>query len=132
MSNAQHMGEKLKQMAAAKGWRLIDVARAFDVKPPSVYDWYAHGRIAKKHYPKLLELFDKPLQWWLDIPEASKVHEARESAPSYSADERHKALVALFDALPSKEQDDLMRSLEAKKLHYDAIVDELIARRLVA
>lgn len=42
---------------------------------------------------------------------------------------RHQALMNLIDSLPLSEQDDLMRSLEAKKQHYEKIVSEFLARR---
>lgn len=123
-----HMGAKLKQEAERLGLKPAQVADKFGVKAPSVYDWYEHGRIHKKHYPTLVEMSGKPIQWWLDFPkEDLKVAEER---PLYlEPDRRHQVLLELFDGLPSKEQDDLIRTLTEKKHHYDSVVEELLLRR---
>ena len=131
MENTGHIGAKLKQEAERLGLKPAQVAEKFGVKPPSVYDWYEHGRIHKKHYPTLVELSGKPLQWWLDFPsEGTKVAEV---AASYSSqDPRHKVLLNLFEGLPAKDQDELIRTLTEKKQHYDAVIEELMQRRSAA
>jgi len=131
MKKQEHMGVKLKQEAERLGLKPAQVAELFDVKPPSVYDWYAHGRIHKKHYPKLAEISGKPLTWWLDFPEES-IQAAEEQAPYAGTDPRHKILLQLFEGLPAKEQDELIRTLTEKKQHYDQVIDELLARRNAA
>jgi len=131
MNNQGHMGEKLKEEAERLGLKPAQVAKVFDVKPPSVYDWYEHGRIHKKHYPTLVEWSGKPLSWWLDIPiDSARV--AEEPTAYGTKDHRHDILIQLFDGLPSKEQDDLIRTLTEKKQHYDAVVNELLLRRNAA
>jgi len=123
-----HMGTKLKQEAENLGLKPAQVAERFGVKPPSVYDWYEHGRIHKKHYPMLVEMFGKPIEWWLDFPN-EELHAAEERAPYVNVDHRHKVLLSLFDGLPSKEQDELIRTLTEKKQHYDSVIEELLTRR---
>lgn len=60
-----HLGHKLKQVMEAKGITNAEVARYFGVAPPTVSsDWLKHGRIAKKHYKKLVELSGLPYEWW--------------------------------------------------------------------
>lgn len=106
-----------------------EVAEFFGVKPPSVYDWYEHGRIHRKHYQKLVELSGKPLSWWLEMPELM----VSESIPRYGADDpRHSTLLLLFDGLPAKDQDELIRTLTEKKQHYDSVIEELLSRRNAA
>lgn len=125
------MGAKLQQEAENKGLKPKDVAKIFDVKPPSVYDWYENGRIHKKHFLTLVEWSGKPITWWLDFSE--NTHQAAEEPAFYgSGDPRHKVLLDLFEGLPAKDQDDLIRSLTEKKQHYDAVVDELMLRRSAA
>lgn len=128
MQNAHHMGVKLRQEAIRLGLKPAQVAEVFGVKPPSVYDWYEHGRIHKKHYPTLVEWSGKPLQWWLDFPETS-IGVEQTPAPYFGADPRHRILLELFEGLPAKEQDDLIRTLTEKKQHYDAVIEELLNRR---
>ena len=128
---AMHMGAKLKQEAERLGLKPAQVAEKFGVKPPSVYDWYEHGCIHKKHYPSLVEMSGKPIQWWLDFPKED--FEVAEDRPPYvEPDRRHQVLLNLFDGLPSKEQDDLIRTLTEKKQHYDSVIEELLHRRNAA
>lgn len=64
-STDDHLGHKLKQAMELKGVRNIDVANAFDVKPPTVSsDWIKHGRIGKQHYQRLVDYFGLPYEWW--------------------------------------------------------------------
>lgn len=128
MKKVRHMGVKLQQEAERLGLKPAQVAELFDVKPPSVYDWYEHGRIHKKHYPKLVEMSGKPLTWWLDFPEGS-IQVAQEQALYVGTDPRHQILLQLFEGLPAKEQDELIRTLTEKKQHYDEVIDELLKRR---
>lgn len=131
MSEEKHMGAKLQQEAKDRGLKPAQVAEVFGVKPPSVYDWYEHGRIHQKHYPKLVEWSGKPITWWLDFPR-EKHAVAEETAPYGGEDPRHKVLLELFEGLPAKEQDELIRTLTEKKQHYDAVIKELLERRNAA
>jgi len=83
MENQPHMGKKLQREAELRGMKPKDVAAIFGVQPPSVYDWYDHGRIAKRHYPKLVEWSGRSLAWWLDVPEDAK-HTAQEPKRLYA------------------------------------------------
>ena len=125
------MGVKLKQEAKRLGLKPAQVAEVFGVQPPSVYDWYEHGRIHKKHYPKLVELTGKPLQWWLDFSE-EHIKAAQEQRFYVGENPRHIVLLDLFEGLPAKEQDELIRTLTEKKQHYDSVIDELLRRRNAA
>ena len=132
MEKQTHMGEKLQQETKRLGLKPAQVADFFGVKPPSVYDWYAHGRISKKHYPKLVELTNKPLTWWLDFPNDTS-HTSEPLPPTYAdIDPRQKILLDLFEGLPGKEQDELIRTLTEKKQYYDAVIEEFLARRNAA
>lgn len=131
MEKPTHMGAKLKQEAERLGLKPAQVAELFGIKPPSVYDWYEHGRIHKKHYVKLVELSGKPLTWWLAMPEDT--HEVTQDIPPYTnEDPRHAILLSLFDGLPKKEQEELIRTLTEKKQHYDSVIEELLSRRNAA
>jgi len=131
MEKPIHMGVKLKEEAERLGLKPADLAKKFGVKPPSVYDWYEHGRIHKRHYPTLVTVFGRNIEWWLELCDAAPaVHEDR---PIYNTpDPRHHVLLDLFDGLPSKEQDDLIRTLTEKKQHYDSVIEELLSRRNAA
>lgn len=60
-----HLGHKLKQVIDTKGVTQAEVARYFGVAGPTVSaDWLKYGRIAKKHYKKLVEFSGLPYEWW--------------------------------------------------------------------
>ena len=80
MENRVHMGKKLQCIAEERRLKPKDVAVFFGIKPPSVYDWYEHGRIAKKHYDKLVEFSGKPITWWLDMGGPTAKHAVKEPA----------------------------------------------------
>lgn len=61
----EHIGDRLRREMDARGMTPTEVAAAFDVKNPSVYDWMKFGRIAKKHIPKLVEVFGHSANWWI-------------------------------------------------------------------
>lgn len=85
------MGKKLQQIAENRRLKPKDVAVFFDVKPPSVYDWYEHGRISKKHYQKLEEFSGKPITWWLNMLDET----ATTSTPPLTAQEPRPVLQAV-------------------------------------
>jgi len=131
MQKTSHIGDRLKTEAERLGLKPLQVAEFFGVKAPSVYDWYDHGRIHKKHYLRLVELSGKPLSWWLDL--RTEGHQVAEHQSDYAdADPRQRILLELFEGLPSKEQDELIQTLTQKKQHYDAVIEELLARRHAA
>ena len=128
MTADRHMGSKLQYEAHRRGLKPAQVAAIFDVKPPSVYDWYQNGRIHQRHYAKLVEWSGKPITWWLDLPEAENKVSEPEAVYTVRPN-RHKELIELFDGLPRQEQDALMQSMAEKKRLYDEIFEELLTRR---
>ena len=88
------------------------VAAAFHVSQPSVSEWLKHGRVAKKHIPKLIDYFSKvvgPDYWGLPI-----------SKQEFD-------LVKAFRALPEKAREDLLRKTQAAAAKTEAAAAELIA-----
>lgn len=57
MLSGKELGDALTQAMALKKVGPTAVADAFGVKPPSVKDWQAFGRIHKKHLGRLVEYF---------------------------------------------------------------------------
>ena len=128
MTADRHMGSKLQYEAHRRGLKPAQIAAIFDVKPPSVYDWYQNGRIHQRHYAKLVEWSGKPITWWLDLPQDQ--HKVSEPEAAYTVTPtRHKELIELFDGLPKQEQDALMETMAEKKQLYDQIFEELLMRR---
>lgn len=80
------LGRKINQVMAEKNMAgdYAALARAFGVKPPSVYDWIDHERLGKDRYRKLVEWSGRSLDWWFDIPppaEHVNVHTLHQPAP---------------------------------------------------
>jgi transcriptional regulator with XRE-family HTH domain len=71
----KHIGDRLAQVMQEQGVSKPELAKRFDVRLQSVYDWVNHGRIAKKHLPLLIEVFNKPLSFWLGTPEVALRHQ---------------------------------------------------------
>lgn len=93
METPKHMGQKLQDEAVRLGLKPAQIAKVFGVKPPSVYDWYKHGRIDKAHYQNLVDWSGRSIEWWLDL---------REKAPESTRwTDRAKLLAHLFDSLPA-------------------------------
>lgn len=68
MLTGEKLGEALAAAIRMKGVSKADVARHFNVKPPSVQGWLKHGRISKTHIEKLLTYFSDvvgPEHWGL-------------------------------------------------------------------
>jgi len=115
-----HIGQKLQQEAERLGLKPGEVAKLFGVKAPSVYDWYQHGRVHKKHYPVLVAKFGRPLEWWLDFasPVTPMVAPTVASgAPELSAGALE--LARLFDLLPAT---DTVKRAQAQMACAQAII----------
>lgn len=61
----EHIGDRLRREMDRLGLTPTEVANIFGVKNPSVYDWMKFGRVAKKHIPKLVEVFGHTAEWWI-------------------------------------------------------------------
>ena len=119
METGGHIGQKLQEQAERLGLRPAQVAELFGVKPPSVYDWYAHGRIHKKHYPVLVAQFGQPLEWWLDFaaPEALDPVAATHGLTPTALE-----LARLFDLIPGT---DLITRAKAQMACAQTIINLL-------
>jgi len=102
MQTNNHMGLKLKQEALRLKLKPAQVAAVFGVKAPSVYDWYEHGRIHKKHYPRLVEWSGKSLEWWLGFEDQNQQY-FQEALPAPSVQKQ----AAVF-SMPQPKQDPLI------------------------
>ncbi|TKC83853.1 hypothetical protein FAZ69_22735 [Trinickia terrae] len=84
-----------------------DVAALFGVKAPSVYDWMNFGRVAKKHLPRLVEVFGHSVNWWLTGEEPDTSIE-QPGLP------RH--LVRIASILEGRSDDEIERIAQALEL----------------
>lgn len=73
MLTGKPLGAALAEAMRLKGVGPTEVAREFEIKPPSVYDWRDHGRIGKKHLGHLVAYFADVVpaaHWGIgDLPE---------------------------------------------------------------
>lgn len=82
-----------------------EVARAFGVKGPSVYDWLKHGRIGKQHINQLVAYFADvvpPSHWGIeDAPQPGlakrQIVSVPPVAPAIPADDR--AILDLYHGM---------------------------------
>lgn len=62
---SKELGARLREQMSSKGTQPPELAALCGVRVPSVYDWLEHGRIAKKHLPRLAAFFGTSLGYWL-------------------------------------------------------------------
>lgn len=76
------LGQKINALMREKGLTgdYAAIARAFDVKTPSVYDWIDHGRLGKERYAALVQWSGRSLDWWFDIPTAPSIYKDADAA----------------------------------------------------
>lgn len=102
---AGHLGHKLAQAIDLKRVQQAEVARFFAVSRPTVSsDWIKHGRIHKRHYPKLVEFFELPYEWWFGSPKRDAVREELLRYYSTLSPESRRALIKAASELRAKEQ----------------------------
>lgn len=66
LKTSESLSMKLANALEASDFKAADVARACGVSPQAVNGWVKTGRIDKKHLKRLSEIFNKPLDYWLD------------------------------------------------------------------
>jgi len=111
MLSGPELGEAIANAMKEMHVNQKQVAKAFNVSQPSVSEWLKHGRVAKKHIPKLIDYFSKvvgPDYWGLPI-----------SKQEFD-------LVKAFRKLPEKAREDLLRKTEAAAAKTEAATAELI------
>lgn len=62
------LGVKLNRVMAERGIEAdyAGLAAVFEVTPASAREWVQYGRMAKKHFPRLVEWSGRSLDWWFD------------------------------------------------------------------
>jgi transcriptional regulator with XRE-family HTH domain len=127
MSAPPPLALKLAEAMRIKSVTQAEIARAFGVKPPTVSsDWLKHGRIAKRHYPVLVQFFDLPYEWWFGddtytAPKSTTEFKAHESAQAARTDAALDQLIDIYSNLSESGKHRLlqeaiwMQAVEAKK-----------------
>ncbi len=128
-SSELHLGVKLKAEMKRLNLKPPAVAELFGVAVPSVYDWVNDGRIAKKHYGKLVEVFGRPLQWWFDMETPTGPLIARDSGGEVRLRPDEAQLLDLYNFMTEADRQELLNSLGDKRKQYDMIFDEIMRRR---
>lgn len=68
MLTGKALGDAVGAAITLKGVSKAEVARHFNIKGPSIYDWIDHGRVGKRHLTRLVEYFSDvvgPEHWGL-------------------------------------------------------------------
>ncbi len=106
MLTGEKLGAALATAIQMKGVSKADVARHFDVKPPSIQGWLKNGRISKTHIEKLLTYFSDvvgPDHWGITNMEMAAFGPSQASANSASAEGAEQSVVRVR---PIKAWDD--------------------------
>lgn len=81
-TTAELMAKKIAEAIKVTGVRPIDIARACGKSKQAVTGWIKTGRIDKMHLPKLAELTNLPLEWWLGTNQPTSDTPLPYSAPA--------------------------------------------------
>lgn len=83
-STSNGLGQKINAVMREQGFEgdYARLAKVFNVKTPSVYDWIDHGRLGKERYAKLVEWSERNLDWWFDIPALPATQYSRANSQS--------------------------------------------------
>lgn len=79
MLSGEKLGNALREAMRLKGVGATAVARHFNIKPPSVYDWMERGCIDKKHLGRLVQFFVDvvpPSHWGVEALEMQTLSSA--------------------------------------------------------
>lgn len=125
----QHLGVKLKAEMDRLKLKPPAVAKAFGVAVPSVYDWINEGRIAKRHYGKLVEVFGRPLEWWFEMGTMGGAIVARDSAGQAHLRPDEAELLELYNFMTEVDRQALLASLGEKRNTFMVMFDEIMRRR---
>ena len=117
------LGLKINEVLAAKGMPgdYAKFAVPFGVAPQSVRDWVRYGRMAKKHYPKLVEWSGRSLEWWHGMTD--DISPLRTGEPTKGARAGTQPIIWPFDYHAYGRLTALQRSLGAKR--YGEAIKEL-------
>lgn len=76
MDQNHTLSDRLTSLMSAQDVRLTTVAQACGVTPQAVVNWRRNGKIDRRHFPALSQLFGVPLDYWLGGPDVHpvKVH----------------------------------------------------------
>lgn len=120
MNTAETLSKKIEFAFDESGIDRATVARECDVTRQSVDSWLRTGRIGKNHLPKLAELTDFPLAWWLDdsAPLKKPGAEAARRVTDY-ADAATKQVSELFFSLEPTAKIMALALLKVVQTHTD-------------
>lgn len=97
MLSGEKLGNALREAMRLKGVGATAVARHFNIKPPSVYDWMERGCIDKKHLGRLIQFFVDvvpPSHWGveaLEMQTLSSAWVAHSTDGDHASSQRHVA-----------------------------------------
>jgi hypothetical protein len=127
IKRAVELKDKAERDAGRPGVRLVDVARHFGVKPPSVLDWYSKGTIAKSKLPALWLYFSDvvgPEHWGLaSFPQARVTGEVFDEIATEDRD-----FLADFLLLPEEEQQQYRSEIKKRATNLRAYLEKQLQR----
>lgn len=71
LSTSEKMAQKMRLALADARLTQTELAARCGVSKQAVQSWVKTGRVDKKHITAIAQATGKPLEWWLDAPEAS-------------------------------------------------------------
>lgn len=121
------IGRILRGEVNATSENLKKICDAFDCEVNFIY--WAPDRFKKAFFERSAQGLPLRLPVGEFLMRTASIPAKEEPAPFRVINPRHAALISLFESLPKSDQDDLIKSLEEKKQHYDQLLTELSQRK---
>ncbi|WP_063656467.1 helix-turn-helix transcriptional regulator [Candidatus Arsenophonus triatominarum] len=122
---------RLEQLLARKGIKQADLARICQVSPQAVYKWFRgnkRGKISKESALKISKSLDVSIEWLFGDDTYPSPSENEKKGLKLLT-EHESELIDIFRSLPESEASKFFEEIQGVKIHYDKILNELMAKR---
>ncbi|PVZ84854.1 transcriptional regulator [Serratia sp. S1B] len=123
------LAERLNVLMKRSGVNKSGLARICEITPQAAGKWFTTGNISKESARKIAEAFGVSLTWLLGDESSESSIPVDDDYNPAELNDRHKALLRLFDRLPESEKDHHIAALQARVEDYDNLFKELLKSR---
>lgn len=123
------IGARIKHAREKAGLTMVQLAKCVGVSKQAVWGWEVGVTKGPKpeHLLAIRDVLNVSLDWLILGTGEMQLRPSDDSHLEIS--EHHKKLLELYDNLPESDKKEYFQSLQEKKLHYEAVMAELLARK---
>ncbi|AYN29972.1 transcriptional regulator [Buttiauxella sp. 3AFRM03] len=123
------LAERLNVLMKRSGVNKSGLARICEITPQAAGKWFTTGNISKESAIKIADSFGVSLAWLLGDETSENAAPVEDDYNPSELNDRHRALLKLFDRLPESEKDHHIEALRLTVDKYDKLFKELIKSR---